>query len=125
MPRTCPAPPCNAGFTFVEVLVALGLAVLLISVTAATLSTTLRAERALDYREHGHRIAASLQAELYLTGAASNTAAQTSEHWLLTETRMQNGPATGRVYWSVWEISPRARPASAVRIAMLAEPPAE
>ena len=59
----------NVGFTFVEVLVALGLAVLLISVTASTLTTPLRAERALDYSDQGERIAASLQAELYLTGS--------------------------------------------------------
>ena len=114
------APASTAAFTLIEVLIALALAVILISVTASTLGVTLRAERDLDWVERGRRMAGELQTELYLTGGASNTAVRHATAWTFTATRASTGPATNRIAWDVWEITPRERPSATTRIAVRA-----
>lgn len=107
------------GFSLLETLIALTIAVLLVTVAASTLSVTLRAERAMDRLEDGRRLSEEWLAEWYSTGAASNTLARNAEHWLFTMTEVETGPADDRVRWSVWEIAPRDRPSAAWRLSLL------
>lgn len=105
------------GFTLIEVLIALTIAVVLIGVTAATLGTTLQAERSLDRVEEGRRISDELLAELYLLGTATNVAARHAPEWIVTWNSVETGPANDRARWQVWEIAPADRPSAAWRIA--------
>ena len=117
--RSAPASTVD-GFTLVEVLIALALAVILISVTASTLGTTLRAERNLDWVEQARLRADEWMLEYYLTGGASNTAARHADAWTFASTLATTGPATNRIAWEVWEITPRERPSATFRIAVRA-----
>lgn len=107
----------RCGFTLIEVLIALTIAVLLIGVTAATLGTTLQAERSLNRLEEGRRISDELLAELYLHGTATNVAARHAPEWMVTLNFTETGPANDRVRWHVWELAPADRPSAAWRIA--------
>ncbi len=105
------------GFTLIEVLIALTIAVVLIGVTAATLGTTLQAERSLNRVEEGRRISEELLAELYLHGTTTNVAARHAPEWIVTLNFAETGPANDRARWQVWELAPADRPSAAWRIA--------
>lgn len=119
MRRIFPAPRYSPthGFTLVEVLIALLLAVILISVTASTLGVTLRAEQSMDLMEAGERLIHSLQTDLYIHGQGSNTVRRFNEEWVVTSTRIETGDVTNRVAWDVWEITAKARPSVQWRLA--------
>lgn len=105
------------GFTLVEVLIALLLAVILISVTASTLGVTLRAEQSLDLQDAGERLINTLQTDVYLNNNASNTTQRYADQWLITTTPLETGPATNRIAWEIWELTARERPSVQWRFA--------
>ena len=107
----------TCGFTLIEVLIALTIAVVLIGVTAATLGTTLQAERSLNRLEEGRRISEEALAELYLHGTVTNVAARHAPAWVVSMHEAETGPANDRVRWIVWEIVPVERPSAAWRLA--------
>jgi prepilin-type N-terminal cleavage/methylation domain-containing protein len=108
------------GFTLLETLIALTIAVLLVTVAASTLSVTLGAERALDHVEAARRLSEAWLAERYATGAATNAVARHADDWVFTVTEAETGPAENRARWEVWEIAPRDRPSAAWRICLRA-----
>lgn len=124
MQRTSPVPLFERaeGFTLVEVLIALFLAVILVAVTASTLGTTLRSEESMNLLETGERIIQTLQTDLYLNGQATNTIQRYSAHWLIAPTQLETGEPTNRIAWHVWEITAMQRPSIQWRFAIRSTP---
>ncbi len=121
MQPTSPAQPSepesHSGFTLVEVLIALLIAVILVSVTASTLTLTLRAEDSLNLQESGEHIIQSLQTELYIRGSASNTIARFAREWIIVPTHIETGATTNRTTWNIWEVASQERPSVQWRFA--------
>lgn len=120
MQRMFPAHPSEEsnGFTLVEVLIALLLAVILISVTASTLGVTLRAEQSMDLQGASERLINTLQTDIYLNDNASNTVQRLASQWLITSTQIETGATTNRVVWNVWELTAKERPSVQWRLAI-------
>jgi type II secretory pathway pseudopilin PulG len=113
-------PIVASGFTLLEALIALTIAILVVTVTASTLSVTLGAERAIGRVEEARRLSDAWLAEWYATGAVSNVVAKHSTDWVFTVTSAETGPADNRARWHVCEIAPLDRPSAAWRVCLLA-----
>ncbi|MCS6772245.1 MAG: type II secretion system GspH family protein [Kiritimatiellae bacterium] len=109
------------GFTYVEVMVALGIVALLTAVMVQTLSTIRRAETSLDQLERAAHIANELVVDLYIHGTASNVFRRHADDWVFNERLEETGPATSRFKWIIWEIAPTAVPSAAWRVCVAAE----
>ena len=114
MQRIFRVPPCNrpsdptaAGFTLIEIVIALALCGLVASVTAASLHAALGAERqAVQLR--ADRLAAAQVYQALLNPAQSETLLHgVKTEWNLTETAQSTGQGTNSAQWTVWTLTHR------------------
>jgi prepilin-type N-terminal cleavage/methylation domain-containing protein len=106
------------GFTFVEVLVALVAAAILVSVACTAVIGSLRAEQTADRLTEGRLLAQQLSAEtcpgLTATGlpAQADGAGATDSELIPDESETNAGP------WRVWTLYPKDRPSLRIAVAM-------
>lgn len=109
----------KAAFTLIEALLAMLIVTLAVAVSATTLLTLHRAERALDIGAETLRVATALQTELYLHGTVTNSEIRHSDRWLFAAADLPDGGPSVGGRWRVWEIAPRERPSAAFRLPVL------
>jgi len=113
-PRTSPAPVSrqNEGFTFIEVLVALIVAGLLVGVSSVSLITSLRAEQNAAWLRDAVPIIRQITTRTWMGTATEEPV--TNPDWDITTTVDTEDSLNP---WQMWMISPRQRPSLRVTLA--------
>ena len=109
------------GFTFVEVLLALLVATILITVSATALITSLRAEERADLLREGRYV---LEQTATRTWADIEAIADGPPGpWRVQVTRPDTRPDRNEEAWQIMEITPRDAPPLSLRLALRAPRP--
>lgn len=114
MPRTYRVPRCSrpartptAGFTLIEVVIALALCGLVAGVTAASLHAALGAEQQAVQLREARRAAAQLHQALLNPGHTETLLPGVRAEWNLSEAAQSTGQGTNSVRWTVWSLTHR------------------
>ena len=107
----------KSGFTFVEVLIALLIATLLISVACSSLITSLKAEQISDWQRDASFLMSRLTTEARLGLEPTGTVVQASADWEINSDNINTGEETNTITWRVWILYPRERPSMTVTFA--------
>ena len=109
--------PMKSGFTFLEVLIALLAAILLISATSSSLITSLKAEQVSGYQRDAAFLVNQLATESRLGLEPTGTVIQAGSEWEINSDDMKVGEGPAAIEWRVWILSPRERPSLTVTFA--------
>ena len=104
----------SSGFTFVEVLIALLVAVILVSVACTSLITSLKAEQISDWQRDASFLMNQLVTEARLGIESTGVVTQVSADWEITSDDIEVGSEPDVVSWRVWILYPRERPSLTV-----------
>jgi prepilin-type N-terminal cleavage/methylation domain-containing protein len=108
--------PASQGFTFVEVLVALLAASLLVSAAASALITSLRAEQTAAHLRTGALLVQAVFARNCLDAGETNGVPDTD--WAMTSDLFETRTETATNTWRVWVLFPNDRPSLSVTLAL-------
>jgi len=113
-PVTSPVPnseQASRGFTFVEVLVALLVAGLLVMAAGRAMLTVLRAEQIHSAMQTSRHLAMMLTAENGLHSSTTNRLAhQMPAGWTLAEQRITTGEDTNAITWQCYTVTTEISP---------------
>ena len=99
------------AFTFVEVLVALCIAVIMVSVIGSSLITSLNAEQTAAHLQKSAALVQRVAAASFLGLSPTEVLSEDGADWnMLSESKSTND-GTNSVVWQVWTLSPKAKPA--------------
>ena len=104
----------KAGFTFLEVLIALLVTVILVSVACSSLITSLKAEQASDWQRDASFLLNQLATEARLGIESTGVMAQTHGEWEINTDDIETGSGPDAITWRVWILYPRERPSLTV-----------
>jgi len=102
------------GFTFLEVLIALLVTVILVSVACSSLITSLKAEQTSDWQQEASFLVNQLVTEARLGLESTGVMAQTSGEWEIHSDDIEAGSGPDVITWRVWIMYPRERPSLTV-----------
>ena len=110
------------GFTFLEVLIALAVAAILVTVACTALVTALRAEQGAGHLREAGLLIGSIQAETWLgDGDDTPYPAEAFPNWEITASTEDTLTGDEQIEWEVWTLAPRDRPSLRTSFAMRAE----
>jgi prepilin-type N-terminal cleavage/methylation domain-containing protein len=104
----------KSGFTFVEVLIALLVAVILVSVACSSLITSLKAEQTSDWQRDAAFLISQLSTEARLGIEPTGVVAQVRADWEINSDDIEAGSGLDEITWRVWILYPRERPSLTV-----------
>jgi prepilin-type N-terminal cleavage/methylation domain-containing protein len=104
----------KSGFTFVEVLIALLVATILVSVACSSLITALKAEQISDWQRDASFLVNQLATETRLGLESTGVVAQASFDWEINSEDIETGSGPDAIAWRVWILYPRQRPSLTV-----------
>ena len=107
----------KSGFTFVEVLIALLVAVILVSVACSSLITSLKAEQTSDWQRDASFLVSQLATEARLGVESTGVVAQAGTDWEINSDDIEAGSGPEAITWRVWILYPRERPSLTVTFA--------
>jgi prepilin-type N-terminal cleavage/methylation domain-containing protein len=107
----------KSGFTFVEVLIALLVSVILISVACSSLITSLKAEQLSDWQRDASFLVNQLATEARLGIEFTGVVSQAGADWEISSDDIEVGAGPGAISWRVWILYPRERPSLTVTFA--------
>ncbi|MFH0954348.1 MAG: prepilin-type N-terminal cleavage/methylation domain-containing protein [Verrucomicrobiota bacterium] len=105
------------GFTFIEVLVALLMASILVSVACSAIITLLRAEQTADRLREGGFLARQVSAETYLGLVTTGLEVQVDSAWAADSEIVPDDSETEPGLWRVWTLYPKDRPSLRTAVA--------
>jgi prepilin-type N-terminal cleavage/methylation domain-containing protein len=106
-----------AGFTFIEVIVALAVTAILVATVCATLVTALSAERRIDDLRDAEVRADDLASHLFAGLDATHATARWAPAWIAAGQPQDTGAGTNFIRWSIWEIRGERAP-DGIRMAL-------
>lgn len=115
--RSLPGRRGQAGFTFIEVLVALAVCVLLVSAVCSSLLTSLRAEQTADGARAASFEISQLTSQSWL-GTLDSKAFAAHTEWDLAETKARAPGDDGQAEWRVLNLGAKDRPSMHITIAL-------
>ena len=104
----------KSGFTFVEVLIALLVTVILVSVACSSIITSLRAEQTADWQRDASFLIGQLASETRLGLEATGVVAQARGDWEIRSDDIESGSGPEAITWRVWILYPHERPSLTV-----------
>ena len=104
----------KSGFTFVEVMIALLAAAILVSVACSSLITSLKAEQISDYQREASFLVNQLATESSLGIQPTGVVARAGTDWEITSDDVETGEGPSATTWRVWILYPRERPSLTV-----------
>ena len=104
----------KSAFTFVEVLIALLVAVIFVSVACSSLITSLKAEQASDWRRDASFLVNQLATEARLGIESTGVVTQAGADWDIHSDDIEAGSGPDAITWRVWILYPRERPSLTV-----------
>jgi prepilin-type N-terminal cleavage/methylation domain-containing protein len=104
----------KSGFTFVEVLIALLVAVILASVACSSLITSLKAEQVSGWQRDASFLVNRLASETRLGIEPPAVMTQAGSDWEVHWDDIESGAGTDVITWRVWILYPRERPSMTV-----------
>ena len=104
----------KVGFTFLEVLIALLVAVILVSVACSSLMTSLKAEQIADWQRDASFLVNQLATETKLSIESTGVTARAQEGWEIHSDDIEAGSGPHAIMWRVWILYPRERPSLTV-----------
>ncbi len=104
----------NDGFTFVEVLIALLVATILVSVACSSLITSLKAEQVSDWQRDASFLVNHLATEARLSIESTGVLMRAETDWEITSDEIETGSGPDAMAWRVWIVYPRERPSLTV-----------
>jgi Tfp pilus assembly protein PilV len=104
----------KVGFTFLEVLIALLVTVILVSVACSSLIVSLKAEQTSDWQQEASFLVNQLATEARLGLESTNSMAQTRGGWEINTNNIEVGSGPDAITWRVWILYPRERPSLTV-----------
>lgn len=119
-----PTSPAHAnksdGFTFMEVMVALVMASILVGVTCTALVTALNAERLAGHMRTAGFMAQELTTLQYRAEAPTNLIQRVETEWVFGSNTVVQTSEETNITWQVWTLSPLDRPSWSVEICFAA-----
>ena len=109
----------NQGFTFVEVLVALLVAALLVSAASSALITSLAAERTAARMQEATLLVPTIASREYLQPGETNGALHAD--WAVNSDVVETKGASATNTWRMWTMSPKDRPLLTMTFALREE----
>ena len=116
-----PAPTRRSAFTLIEVLVALGIAVITLTVATTTVITVLNADRRADARRSTCLARESLSTSLVVTGTSTGLSWRQQGRWTVDEAPVDPKKAPTPVPWSIWTLRSDQDPTAATALARRTE----
>ena len=107
-------PTSRSGFTFVEVLIALLVAVILVSVACSSLITSLKAEQTSDWQRDASFLISQLSTEARLGIESTGVVTQVRADWEVNSDDIKAGEGPDAIMWRIWILYPRERPSLTV-----------
>jgi prepilin-type N-terminal cleavage/methylation domain-containing protein len=104
----------KSGFTFVEVLIALLVVVILVSVACSSLITSLKAEQLSDWQRDASFLVNRLATEARLGTEPAGVVTQAGADWEINSEDIEAGTGPDAITWRVWILYPRERPSLTV-----------
>jgi Tfp pilus assembly protein PilV len=104
----------KSAFTFVEVLIALLVAVILVSVACSSLITSLKAEQVSDWQRDASFLVNHLATEARLGIESTGAVTQAGTDWEINSDDIEAGSGPDAITWRVWILYPRERPSLTV-----------
>lgn len=104
----------KSGFTFVEVMIALLVSTILVSVACSSLITSLKAEQISDWQRNASFLVNQLVTEAKLGIESTDAVAQAVADWEINSDDIEVGEGTDAIAWRVWILYPRERPSLTV-----------
>jgi Tfp pilus assembly protein PilE len=104
----------KVGFTFLEVLIALLVTVILVSVTCSSLLTSLKAEQISDWQRDASFLVNQLATEAWLGMESTGVTARTGGEWEIHCDDIEAGSGSDAIAWRTWVMYPRERPSLTV-----------
>jgi Tfp pilus assembly protein PilE len=120
MPRIFPARvnKNREGFTFVEVLVALVMCAIMVSVVCTALITALKAEQMATWLSDAQRMTSEWTAHYYRNESPTNLAKRISTDWTQSDLSIQQATEETSIVWKVWTLTPNDRPSMSIRLCL-------
>ena len=109
------------GFTFVEVLVALLVASILVLIACTAVITSLRAEQTAEWLREGGFLMRQISTETYLNLATTGLAIRVGSPWAVDSEVVPDESETEPALWRVWTLYPKDRPSLRIAVAMREE----
>jgi prepilin-type N-terminal cleavage/methylation domain-containing protein len=100
------------GFTFIEAIIALAVAAIMVAAVTSTLITSLRAEQFAIHAGQADRICERIATAHHAGYSPTDIVEEARESWLITLTEVSSDKK-----WELWRISPLARPSLGVQFA--------
>ena len=104
----------KVGFTFLEVLIALLVTTILVSVACSSLITSLKAERTADWQRDAALLVSQITCEARLGLETTGIVSQTGNAWEINSDDIQSGSGSEAASWRVWILYPREQPSLTV-----------
>lgn len=118
-----PAGQSSSGFSFIEVLIALTILILLATVILSSHVGILRAENRIRSLEESRLVAGRIAGEVWLATSALETVGSDIEGWNVQFEPAVQEDNTNQLTWNRWTISPSNDP-GAETVLYLRQPPA-
>ena len=106
------------GFSLLEVVVAMAVAVVLVFAVSATLTTVLRGEETAEWLRQGALHIRTIQARFYLEGGDGGLESGAYEPWAVRFEDVAVPAGEDSEAWRVWELAPDARSGLLVPMAL-------
>lgn len=104
----------KTGFTFVEVMIALLVTTILVSVACNSLITSLKAEQISDWQRDASFLVNQLATEARLGIESTGVVTQADTNWEINSDEIETGTEEAAITWRVWILYPRERPSLTV-----------
>ncbi len=104
----------KSGFTFVEVIIALLVTAILVSVACSSLITSLKAEQTANYQRDASLLVNRLATEARMESASTGLVTSAGSEWEITSDDVETGEGPAAISWRVWILYPRERPSLTV-----------
>lgn len=110
----------RGAFTLLEVLIALGVALVLVTVVCGALVVSLQAEAMAEHLADARYIMQRLATASHLNHETEPIEKAYAEQWYFHDT-VEPALPPERPEWRVWELTPKHRPSMALRFAVTTE----
>ncbi len=105
------------GFTLIEVLITLLVAVTMVSVVCVSLITALKAEQAADDLRESVAVLDRVSSEVHLGLSETGLSGSVCSDWVVRSEYLPASPDVGNVPWRIWFVSPKDRPSTLITAA--------
>ena len=110
------------GFTFIEVLVALCIAAVMVAVIGSSLITSLNAEQTATHLQSSTVLAQRLATTLFLGLSPDDVFSAEKADWDFLSKAQNTSDGTNPIAWQVWTLSPKVKPSLKTALAFQSIP---